>query len=160
MPVTLSAPTCSRTCSAPANIRTYASFSPAEPRSTLNTVPAAGPSTGGSGGGSSVVIPPISSAIPAPVMAEPKNTGCTSAARICRRSTGAGSAGRFSTYAASSVSSCSASSSSAGRSPVTRAARVPASVVSCHPAPGAAARQPISPRSVHPASRLVQMISR
>jgi hypothetical protein len=42
-------PTLSRTRTAPSNIGTYAIFSPAGPRSTLNTVPDAGPPESGAG---------------------------------------------------------------------------------------------------------------
>ena len=82
----------SRTCSAPENIRTYAIFSPAGPRSTLNTVPETGPAASPWVAGRNRVSPAVSSATPAPVIAEPKNTGCTrprlawaASARLSRR---------------------------------------------------------------------------
>ena len=42
----------------------------------MNTVPDTGPSTSPSAAGSSSAMPAISASTPAPVMAEPKNTGC------------------------------------------------------------------------------------
>ena len=44
-----------------------------------------GPSASPSAAGSSSAMPPISTSTPAPVIAEPKNTGCTSAALRLRR---------------------------------------------------------------------------
>ena len=58
-------------------------FERAGPRSTLNTVPDAGPSASPSATGSNSLMPADSAATPAPVIAEPKNTGCTSARRDC-----------------------------------------------------------------------------
>ncbi len=56
----------------PENIRAYAIFSPARPRSTLNTVPESGPWGSPSAAGRSSLMPVISASTPAPVMAEPK----------------------------------------------------------------------------------------
>ena len=67
----------SRVRSGPENIRTYAIFSPAGPRSTLKTVPDTGPPESPCAAGSSSRIPAASESTPAPVLAEPKNTGCT-----------------------------------------------------------------------------------
>ena len=70
----------------PENIRTYAIFSPFAPRSILKTVPETGPSGSPAGAGSSSAIPASSASTPAPVTAEPKNTGCTSARFVCAAS--------------------------------------------------------------------------
>ena len=135
MPVTFWSPVSrSRTCSVPSNSRTYAIFSPAGPRSTLNTDPDSGACGSPAAGGSSVAIPPVSSATPAPVIAEPKNTGCTCARRVCaarqdrNRPNGTDPS---STYAASKESSdvdswLSSRAGSAGSGPVATV-RVPAS---------------------------------
>ena len=57
MPVTFCSPASrSRTRRVPSNSRAYAIFSPAGPRSTLNTVPETGPSGSPAAGGSSVAI--------------------------------------------------------------------------------------------------------
>ena len=56
------------------------------PRSTLKTVPETGPSASPSAAGSSSVMPAVSASTPAPVIAEPKNTGCTSARLVCAAS--------------------------------------------------------------------------
>ena len=80
----------SRTRTVPENILRYATFSVAGPRSTLNTLPETGPSGSPAVAGSSSVIPAVRASTPAPVMAEPKNTGWTRArpvwARRARRS--------------------------------------------------------------------------
>ena len=52
----------------------------------MNTVPDTGPSASPSAAGSSSAMPAISASTPAPVMAEPKNTGCTSACLVCAAS--------------------------------------------------------------------------
>jgi hypothetical protein len=57
-------------------MRTYATFSPAGPRSILKTRPCAGATGSPPAAGSSVTSAFTSGAIPAPVMADPKNTGC------------------------------------------------------------------------------------
>ena len=96
-------------------MRTYATFSPASPRSTLNTVPAAGASASPVRAGSNSAIPRINSPIPAPVRAEPKKTGCARSAPVARASAARTCPGVIalasSTYAASSSSSRSATSS-------------------------------------------------
>lgn len=76
----------SRVRTVPENIRTYAIFSPAGPRSTLKTVPDTGPSAAPPAVGSSSVRPAISASRPAPVAAEPKNTGYTSPRFVCSAS--------------------------------------------------------------------------
>ena len=124
----------SRVRTVPENMRTYAIFSPAGPRSTLNTVPETGPSPSPSAAGSSSAMPAVSASTPAPVIAEPKKTGCTSArlvcAASCSRSRRYGTASPF-TNAARSASSCSASAAANAASPsphgVKPAARVPRS---------------------------------
>ena len=115
----------SRVRRAPENIRAYATRSPARPRSTLNTVPETCPSVSPRPAGSRSLMPAISSSTPAPVMAEPKNTGCT---RACLVWSASAARSRPSgtppwTYAVSSRSSWSASTSSAsGVSPGTKCA--------------------------------------
>ena len=118
--VTLPSPagsaTRSRVLTVPERNRTYAIRSPAPPRSILNTVPETGPAASPSPPGSSSRMPRASSATPAPVIAEPKNTGCASARRdwaVSAASTFCGSAPPPSTSAASSASSRSASTSAA-----------------------------------------------
>jgi len=69
----------SRVRTVPENIRTYAIFSPAAPRSTLKTVPDTEPSTRPSAAGSNAVMPAVNESTPAPVIADPRYTGCTSA---------------------------------------------------------------------------------
>ena len=59
------------------------SCSPAAPRSILKTVPETGPSGSPVAAGSSSAMPALSASTPAPVIAEPKNTGCTSARPVC-----------------------------------------------------------------------------
>src|SRR5215211_6855850 len=59
---------------------------PAGARSTLKTTPETGPSTSPPAAGSNSVMPEISSSTPAPVIAEPKNTGCTSPFPVCAAS--------------------------------------------------------------------------
>ncbi len=96
-------------------------FSPERPRSILKTRPETGALASPAGAGSSSAIPAISASTPAPVMAEPKYTGCTASRRVCAASaarrqekvTALGS----STYAARRSSSCSASRSSRSRVP-------------------------------------------
>lgn len=107
-----SAPKCSRsrTRIVPENIRTYATFSPAGPRSTLNTEPDAGASGSPSAVGRRVVSDAMSTGIPAPVAAEPKNTGWTCAAAVCaasppQRSSSETAPPRSSTTAARNASS-------------------------------------------------------
>ena len=65
----------SRICTVPENMRTYAIFSPAGPRSILKTAPETGPSASPAVDGSSSAIPAVSASTPAPVRAEPKKTG-------------------------------------------------------------------------------------
>ncbi len=67
-------------------MRTYAIFSPASPRSTLKTLPDAGPRASPAVAGSSERTPSISSGTPAPVIADPENTGCTAARAVCAAS--------------------------------------------------------------------------
>jgi hypothetical protein len=67
----------------PENIRTYAIFSPAAPRSTLKTVPETGPSASPAADGNSSAMPVMTESTPAPVNAEPKKTGCKSALAVC-----------------------------------------------------------------------------
>ena len=73
--------TWSRVRMVPENIRAYAIFSPAGPRSTLKTVPETGPPGSPPAVGSRSRRPAASASTPAPVMAEPENTGCTRPAR-------------------------------------------------------------------------------
>ena len=85
----------SRTRTVPANIRTYAIFSPAGPRSILNMLPADGArQRRPSAAGSRSTMPAISASTPAPVIAEPKKTGCTSARLVCAASCLAQPSGR------------------------------------------------------------------
>src|SRR5215218_3539197 len=70
----------------PENIRTYAIFSPPGARSTLKATPETGPWTSPSAAGNNSVMPEISSSTPAPVIAEPKKTGCTSPFPVCAAS--------------------------------------------------------------------------
>ena len=76
-----------RRAACPANIRTYAIFSPAGPRSTLNTVPD-GRAVGVAGRRRQQLGDAGRSApsTPAPVIAEPKNTGCTAPRPVCAAS--------------------------------------------------------------------------
>ena len=57
--------------------RNAAIFSPAGPRSTLNTVPDGGPVASPGAVGSSSVMALVSAGRPAPVITEPKYTGWT-----------------------------------------------------------------------------------
>ena len=84
---------------------------PPRPRSTLNTRPDGSPVGRRHGAGRNVAIPAISSGTPAPVAAEPANTGCSTASRVwaaASASSWPGVRSRPSTYAASRASSCSA----------------------------------------------------
>ena len=69
----------------PENSRTYAIFSPLGPRSILKTVPETGPSASPAGRGQQLGDAGHQRGDAAPVIAEPKNTGCTSARRRLRR---------------------------------------------------------------------------
>ena len=113
--------------------------SPDGPRSTLKTRPATGPSVSPAAAGSSPATPAISGSTPAPVIADPKNTGCTSArpvwAASARRSRGSSTPVSSSTYASRMPGSRSATNSAslarkAGSPPpqaVNPATRVPRS---------------------------------
>ncbi len=81
----------------------------------MNTRPEAGPSAFRPALGSSSATPLISASTPAPVSADPKNTGYTCPRLVCAasssRSRRYGTRGSLRTYAAIIASSCSASTS-------------------------------------------------
>ena len=105
----------------------------------MNTRPEAGPSAFRPALGSSSATPLISASTPAPVSADPKNTGCTRPRLVCAasssRSRRYGTRDSPRTYAAIIASSCSASTSvsravkaaSAPSQQVTPAVRAPSS---------------------------------
>ena len=100
----------------PENIRTYAIFSPAGPRSILKTLPETGPSPSRDAAGSNSAMPVISSLTPAPFRAEPKNTGTAPPSSIATARSPSDSIGIASGVNLSSICSSTRAGSAPARS--------------------------------------------